>query len=120
MSRKEEAEILKKVDQDFEQKDASAISDMVIKMKMKDQEVFKKRQSERLRLIAQAQELVDARRYPKAKDILNHVISLSYFENEAAYGLMGDIYAARDDKEKAAEFYKKSGSFISLQRLRKL
>ena len=118
MSKIEEKKILEKRRADFNSLSASDLSDLIKKLPSKKRALFEKPYSEKMRFAVQAEELLGQGRTNQAKELLDRAISLGYYGNEYAYGLMGDIYLKRGDRAMALEMYQKSGSIDSLKKIK--
>lgn len=117
----EEEEILDKIDPKWRTLNAFELSDMIKKkVKRKEQEIFTTALSNKTFRIVEAEEYVGTGRVGKAMEVLNYALTRGHFGNEAIYGLLGDIWLRRDNKEKAIEMYKKSGSIDSLKVVKKI
>jgi tetratricopeptide (TPR) repeat protein len=114
----EEEKMLEKRVKDFKSLNSAELSDLIKKMPHAKQKIFEKSYPEKMRFATQAEELLGEGRTNKALDLLNRAISLGYFGNEYAYGLLGDAYMKRNDRTKALEMYRKSGSFDSLKKIK--
>ncbi|MFQ5975736.1 MAG: hypothetical protein ACE5J5_05440 [Candidatus Hydrothermarchaeales archaeon] len=121
MTRAEEEEILDKFNPDWRSLNAFELSELITKkVKHKEQEIFTKAFRNKAPRIHEAEEYVRVGRIGKALEVLNYALSRGHYGNEAVYGLLGDVYLKKGDKEKAIEMYKKSGSIDSLKILRRI
>lgn len=120
MGKLDEEKELEKMSKDFRLLNSAEITELVKKMPWKKQQPFEKPYHEKMRLSMQAEELIAKGRVNKAIDLLNSAVSLGYFGNEYSYGLLGDAYMKRNDRVKALEMYKKSGSTDSLKKIKTL
>jgi|GEM_PF-1591218 len=118
MSLVEERKILEKRRIDYRLLNAVELTDLIKKMPFSKQKIFEKPYPEKMRFATQAEELLGQGRVNQAKDLLDRAISLGYYGNEYAYGLMGDVYLKRGDRAAALEMYRKSGSIDSLKMIK--
>ncbi len=82
--------------------------------------IFKSVYQESMRLASDAEQLIQQGRFLQAVEPLEFAISRGYFGNEYLYGLLGDAYYGRGNREKAMEIYAKSGSIDSLKKAKTL
>ncbi len=121
MTLAEEEEILDKLNPDWRSLNAFELSELINKKtKSKVQEIFTKAYSSKTSRILEAEDCLAMGRMGKALEVLNYALSRGHFGNEAIYGLLGDIYLRKDDKEKAVEMYTKSGSIDSMKNLKRI
>lgn len=121
MSKKEEAEILKKHDPNFKKFTASEISELVKdKVSTADKKVFMKSTGPMTQMAQEAEEFVQANQTFRAIQMLERALTMSYFGTEYPYGVLGDAYLKKGDREKAYEMYMKSGSYDSLKKAKGL
>jgi len=118
LSRVEEKEILQNLSKDFKQLNATELSALIKKAPLDARRKLEKPYHKKMRFATQAEDLINEGRVIKAIELLNYAIPLGYFGNEYPYGLLGDAYYKQDDREKALEMYKKSGSIDSLKKIR--
>jgi tetratricopeptide (TPR) repeat protein len=118
MSIADEEKLLEKRGKDFKSLSSAQLSDLIKKMPVTKQMLFEKPYREKMRVAIQAEELLGEGRINHAQDLLNRAISLGYFGNEYAYGLLGDVYLKRGDRAAALEMYQKSGSTDSLKKIK--
>lgn len=118
VGRAEEEAIIAKLDKDFKRLNATELTKLIKRAHTKVLRELEKPYHEKMRLLTQAEEALEAGRVIKAIELSNYAISLGYYGNEYAYGLLGDAYMKRGDKGKALEMYKKSGSIDSLKKIR--
>jgi Flp pilus assembly protein TadD len=114
----EEEKLLEKRFKDFKSLSSAELSDLIKKMPLAKQMLFEKPYREKMRFATQAEDLLGQGRTNQATELLNRAISLGYFGNEYAYGLLGDVYLKRGDRVKAREMYQKSGSVDSLKKIK--
>ncbi len=115
----EEKELVR-LSKDFKKLNAAELSDLIKKAPYKTQQLFERPYKEKMRLSMQAEELLRQGRVYQAMDLLKEALSLGYYGNEYPYGLLGDAYMKRGDREKAFEMYKKSGSIDSMKKIKTL
>ncbi len=121
MTLAEEEEILDKLNPDWRSLNAFELSESINKKtKSKVQEIFTKAYSNKTSRILEAEDYLATGRIGKALEVLNYALSRGYFGNEVVYGLLGDIYLRKGDKEKAIEMYTKSGSIDSMKNLKRI
>jgi tetratricopeptide (TPR) repeat protein len=114
----EEKKLLEKRVKDFKSLNSAELSDLIKKMPLKKRTFFEKPYQEKMRYATQAEDLLGQGRTNQALDLLDRAISLGYFGNEYAYGLIGDAYLKRGDRVMALEMYQKSGSTDSLKKIK--
>ncbi len=115
----DEEKILEKLDSNFRKLSALELSKLIQnKATAQELELFKRKYREKMPLCQRAEEFIKAGRLSQAFEILNHALSMSYFGNEYAYGLLGDVYLKRGDVAKAVETYRKSGSIDSIKKIK--
>jgi tetratricopeptide (TPR) repeat protein len=120
MGKKEEEAILKKINPDFKKLNATELSELIKKLKYSEQKVFRASTGKKTQLTLEAEELLQQGRTVQALQLLEMALDLGYFGNEYTYGVLGDVYLKRGEREKALEMYKKSGSYDSLKKAKKL
>jgi tetratricopeptide (TPR) repeat protein len=120
MGKNEEEEILKKHVPDFKKLNALELSDAIKKLKYSDQKVFRTSTGRKTQLTMEAEELLQQGRAVQALQMLEMALGLGYFGNEYTYGVLGDVYLKKGNREKALEMYRKSGSYDSLKKAGKL
>jgi len=121
MALAEEEKILDKLNKDWRSLSAFELSELIKKKaKRKEEEIFTKAYGSKASRIIEAEEFLASGRIVKAFEILNYALTRGYYGNEAVYGLLGDVSLRKGDKEKAIEFYKKSGSIDSQKILKRI
>ncbi|NOZ82974.1 MAG: tetratricopeptide repeat protein [Euryarchaeota archaeon] len=121
MTPRQERELLEKYGIDAEKLSAEEVTQLLRKRATKQElEALKKRYAKKMSYCAQAEQAMAQGNFRRAQELLEYALSLGIYGNEAVYNLLGDLYAKKGEKQKAAEYYRKSGSTDSLKKLRSL
>ncbi|MEE8167724.1 MAG: hypothetical protein V3T58_02485 [Candidatus Hydrothermarchaeales archaeon] len=118
MDKAEEEKVLEKLSRNFKELNATELSTLIKRAPAEVRRQLEKPYREKMRISTEAEELLNEGRVCKAMELLNYAIPLGYFGNEYSYGVLGDAYMKQDDRTKALEMYKKSGSIDSLKNIR--
>jgi len=117
----DEERILEKLDSNFRKLSAAELSNLIQKKASQEEKsLFLKPYREKMPLCQRAEEFIKVGRLNQAVELLNHALSMGYFGNEYAYGLLGDVYLKRGDAAKAVEMYRKSDSIDSTKKIKRL
>ncbi|MFH1773631.1 MAG: hypothetical protein ABH874_01570 [Methanobacteriota archaeon] len=115
----DEERILEKLDPNFRKLSAAELSNLIQKKASQEEKnLFLKPYREKMPLCRRAEEFIKVGRLNQAVELLNHALSMGYFGNEYAYGLLGDAYLKRGDAAKAVEMYRKSDSIDSIKKIK--
>jgi tetratricopeptide (TPR) repeat protein len=121
MTPKQEKELLKKYGIDLEKLSAEEVTQLLKKHASREElEELKKKYGKKMSYCTQAEEAMRQGNLRRAEEMLDYALSLGIYGNEVVYNLLGDVYVKKGNREKAKEYYKKSGSIESLKKLRSL
>jgi len=119
MSPKQERELLERYGIDPERLSAEEVTQLLKKKATRQElEALRSRYARKMSYCAQAEQAMAQGNLRRAQELLEYALSLGVYGNEAVYNLLGDLYMRRGERERAAEFYRKSGSTDSLKKLR--
>lgn len=121
MTPKQEKELLKKYGISVERLSAEEVTQLIKKKASPAElEEFKKKYPKKMNYCAQAEEAMGQGNLRRAEEMLEYALSLGVYGNEVIYNLLGDLYIKKGRRDKAMEYYRKSGSIDSLKKLRTL